>query len=49
MAEVTKSEYPAGEHQLIVLFMAGDLAEEVDHNDLLAEVARDAAEREAAG
>lgn len=49
MMEIYKVEQPAGEDQLIVAFVNRDEASQIDVGALLAEVGRDAAERERDG
>ena len=49
MDEVFKVEIPAGEDQLIVAFVNRDDSAQIDVQALLAEVGRDAAERERDG
>ena len=49
MIEIFKLEQPAGEDQLIVAFVNRDESSAIDLQALLAEVGRDAAERERDG
>ena len=49
MIEIYKLEHPAGEDQLIVAFVNRDESSQIDVQAMLAEVGRDAAERERDG